>query len=97
MFAGPSEAGAGYRPVRWFHFRLREVRPDKDSPFSEIVEVDQTYGGGRQGNKHDDKKVEGWSAVGKAPVLAMRQRGGNLVTMPIKLTDKGSRHDRRNP
>lgn len=73
----------------WFMLhRLREACRDKDSPLSGIVEIDETYVGGKQRNKHDDKKVEGRGATGKAPVLGMRQRGGKVVAMPIKMTDK---------
>ena len=78
----------------WFMLhRLREACRDKDSPLSGIVEIDETYVGGKQRNKHDDKKVEGRGAVGKAPVLGMRQRGGKVIAMPIKMTDKGTIQD----
>ncbi len=78
----------------WFMLhRLREACRDKDSPLSGIVEIDETYVGGKQRNKHDDKKVEGRGTVGKAPVLGMRQRGGKVIAMPIKMTDKGTIQD----
>ena len=78
----------------WFMLhRLREACRDKDSPLSGIVEIDETYVGGKQRNKHADKKVEGRGAVGKAPVLGMRQRGGKVIAMPIKMTDKGTIQD----
>ncbi len=77
--------------------RLREACRDKDSPLSGIVEIDETYVGGKQRNKHADKKVKGRGAVGKAPVLGMRERGGKVIAMPIKMTDKGHHpgHHRR--
>ena len=78
----------------WFMLhRLREACRDKDGPLSGIVEIDETYVGGKQRNKHADKKVEGRGAVGKAPVLGMRQRGGKVIAMPIKMTDKGTIQD----
>ena len=78
----------------WFMLhRLREACRDKDSPLSGIVEIDETYVGGKQRNKHADKKVEGRGPVGKAPVLGMRQRGGKVIAMPIKMTDKGTIQD----
>ena len=78
----------------WFMLhRLREACRDKDSPLSGIVEIDETYVGGKQRNKHDDKKVEGRGAKGKAPVLGMRQRDGKVIAMPIKMTDKGTIQD----
>ena len=78
----------------WFMLhRLREACRDKNSPLSGIVEIDETYVGGKQRNKHDDNKVEGRGATGKAPVLGMRQRGGKVIAMPIKMTDKGTIQD----
>ena len=78
----------------WFMLhRLREACRDKDSSLSGIVEIDETYVGGKQRNKHADKKVEGRGTVGKAPVLGMRQRGGKVIAMPIKMTDKGTIQD----
>ena len=78
----------------WFMLhRLREACRDKDSPLSGIVEIDETYVGGKQRNKHADKKVEGRGTVGKAPVLGMRERGGKVIAMPIKMTDKGTIQD----
>ena len=78
----------------WFMLhRLREACRDKDSPLSGIVEVDETYVGGRQRNQHVDKKVKGRGTAGKAPVLGMRERGSRVVAMPIKMTDDGTIQD----
>lgn len=54
-----------------------------------IVEVDETYLGGAEANKHDYKKQKaGRGAVGKQAVLGMRQRDGNTIAMPVSGTSK---------
>jgi transposase-like protein len=41
-----------------------------------IVELDETYGGGRNKNRHADKKVKGSGPAGKAVIFGLRERGG---------------------
>jgi transposase-like protein len=66
----------------WFVLqRLREACGDNLSALRGIIEIDEMYVGGRESNKHADKKEMGGSRGpgGKAIVLGMRERGGRTV------------------
>src|ERR1700719_3950966 len=74
----------------WFVLhRLREACGPDLEKLRGIIEIDETYIGGGENNKHEYKKREaGRGTVGKTPVIGMRERSGRTIAMPIENTDK---------
>jgi transposase-like protein len=74
----------------WFLLhRLREACGHDFKKLCGIIEIDETFVGGIEANKHENKKLKaGRGTVGKTAVLGMRERGGRTVAMPIESADK---------
>lgn len=72
----------------WFMLqRLREACGKDIDKLRGQVEIDETFIGGVERNKHDKKKLNmGRGSVGKTAVLGMRERGGRTKAMLLKNT-----------
>ena len=85
----------------WFMLqRLREACRTPHDPLRGIVEMDETFIGGFEGNKHESKKFKaGRGPVGKAPVIGMRERTspdsvrkGRVIASTLDATDRDHIH-----
>jgi len=71
-------------------FMLQRIRQcfslDNDAQLDNEVESDETYVGGKNKNRHANKKIkgsQGRSAKDKTPVIGMVERGGKLVARKV--------------
>ena len=70
--------------------RIREVWQSQNGQFEGPVEVDETFMGGKERNKHASKKIKaGRGTVGKTAVVGVKDRESNQVSASVvKGTDR---------
>jgi transposase-like protein len=80
----------------WFMLhRLRSTFKISDfqTMLKNIVEIDETFIGGKNKNRHWDKKIpnsQGRSWADKTPVLGLLERNGNLITQVVPNTQQNT-------
>jgi transposase-like protein len=82
----------------WFVLqRLREAcggPSGNGGKLSGFVEVDECFVGGKEGNKHESKRLNvGRGTFGKTAVIGLRERGGRTVAKLIAANDQETLHN----
>lgn len=79
----------------WFvNHRIREMLKDNDnSKLEGQVQADETYVGGKNKNRHADKKIDADDRCsGKTPVVGVIQKDGKVRTFVVKTVDAPTLH-----
>ena len=86
------DLGIGQKAAWYMGHRIRGMWGKEEDKFAGAVEVDETYIGGLEKNKHADKRQNaGRGAVGKTAVVGVRDRTtGRVNTEVVESTDKGT-------
>ncbi len=77
-----------YKTALCMTHRIRAAMADPEfRKLIGIVEVDETFVGGKNKNRHADKRTDGPGGAGKTAVMGAIQRGGTVVARVVKHVD----------
>jgi hypothetical protein len=86
----------GFGSYRTAHYTCRRIRAGLVDPkfrkLMGIVEVDETYIGGKNKNRHSGKRMKGRGVANKEIVVGAIERQGNVVARVIRSTDASTLH-----
>ena len=78
------DLGISYKTAWHLSHRIREAYRTDPVLCRGPAEVDETYVGGRETNKHADKKLRaGRGTVGKTPLAGLKNRPGNAIRVAV--------------
>ena len=77
------DLGIGQKAAWHMLHRIREGWDVGTEPLSGEVEVDETYIGGKEKNKHKSKRTGNRGTQGKTTVIGAKQRDGKIVAEPL--------------
>ena len=87
------ELGITQKSAWFLAQRIRETWLGQgDADMGPIVEVDETYIGGKNKNRHADKKIKGGGSHGKAAVVGIKDRSGEVRAVHVAVTTKEVLH-----
>ncbi len=80
--------GVAYSTAWFLGHRIREAMEQEDTMMGGVVEVDETYVGGKVKNIHKSKKTQPFDPMAnKFAVFGLRAHDGRVVAFPVARTD----------